>query len=111
MEQTKKAHERYIDASRRLLQGVEHSLLKLREQESPRLDLKSKVEAIQSFLEHAKRQIDQIERRVLKEEVIPHDEKVFSLFQPHTEWINKGKAGVPVELGIKVAIIARLKVC
>ena len=36
---------------------------------------------------------------------IGHDEKVFSLFQPHTEWISKGKAGVPVELGAKVCIL------
>jgi hypothetical protein len=27
-----------------------------------------------------------------------------SVFQPHTEWIRKGKAGVPVELGLRVAI-------
>jgi hypothetical protein len=30
---------------------------------------------------------------------------VFSLFQPHTEWICKGKAGVPVELGLRVCIM------
>ncbi len=27
------------------------------------------------------------------------------MFEPHTEWISKGKAGVPVELGLKVCII------
>ncbi len=31
-------------------------------------------------------------------------EKVFSVFERHTEWINKGKAGVPVELGLRVAV-------
>jgi hypothetical protein len=30
---------------------------------------------------------------------------VFSLFEGHTEWINKGKAGVPVELGLRVCIL------
>jgi hypothetical protein len=49
--------------------------------------------------------MDQICRRVIKGETIPHDEKVFSLFQEHTEWICKGKAGVPVELGLKVCVI------
>ncbi|WPL14013.1 ISNCY family transposase [Thiorhodovibrio litoralis] len=48
--------------------------------------------------------IDQIERRVLQGERIPHEEKVFSIFEPHTEWIAKGKAGTPVELGVRVAI-------
>jgi len=27
---------------------------------------------------------------------IAYDEKVFSIFEPHTRWIAKGKAGVPV---------------
>ena len=54
---------------------------------------------------HATRQIDQIGRRVIPGEAIPHGEKVFSLFEPHTEWISKGKAGVPVELGVKVCIV------
>lgn len=53
----------------------------------------------------AERQIDQIVRRVLHDEVIPHEEKVFSLFEPHTEWISKGKAGVPQELGVRVCVL------
>jgi transposase, IS5 family len=60
---------------------------------------------IDEFMRHAERQIDQIERRVLQGQNIPHEEKVFSLFQPHTEWISKGKAGVPVELGLRVCVV------
>ena len=63
------------------------------------------IEKIQSFKAHMRRQMDQIERRVIKGEVIPHAEKVFSIFQGHTEWICKGKAGVPMELGLRVAIM------
>ena len=54
---------------------------------------------------HAKRQISQPRTRVIDNIKIPHSEKVFSLFQEHTEWINKGKAGVPVELGLRVCIM------
>ena len=61
--------------------------------------------ALNGYLVHAERQIDQIRRRVLQGETIPHGEKVFSIFQPHTEWISKGKAGVPVELGLRVAVV------
>jgi hypothetical protein len=57
------------------------------------------------FKQHAERQINQIQRRVIDGEKIPHNEKVFSLFEPHTEWINKGKAGVPVELGLRICIM------
>ena len=49
--------------------------------------------------------IEQIRRRVLLGETIPHGEKVFSIFQPHTEWISKGKAGAPMELGLRVCIV------
>lgn len=42
---------------------------------------------------HAEQQIDQIRRRVFQGKKIPHAEKVFSLFQPRTKWISKGKAG------------------
>ena len=42
---------------------------------------------------------------MLKGETIAHDEKVFSLFEPHTRWLCKGKAGVPVELGVAVCVM------
>jgi hypothetical protein len=48
--------------------------------------------------------IDPVKRRMLEEETIPHEEKIFSLFEPHTEWINKGKLHPPVELGHKILI-------
>ena len=60
---------------------------------------------LDAYMGHGERQIDQIRRRVLLGERIPHHEKVFSLFEPHTEWISKGKAGVPVELGLRVAVV------
>lgn len=60
---------------------------------------------INRFVEHGKRQIDQISRRCFKGEVIAHNEKVFSIFEEHTEWISKGKAGVSQELGLRVCIV------
>ena len=60
--------------------------------------------ALDDYLAHAERQIDQVRRRVLHGERIPHEEKVFSIFEPPTEWISKGKAGVPVELGLRVLV-------
>ena len=45
-----------------------------------------------------------IDRRILKGEQIPHEEKMFSIFEPYTEWITKGKQRPNVELGKKVNI-------
>jgi len=65
----------------------------------------SRLLEIEGFIAHAERQIEQTYRRVTLEEKIPHDEKVFSIFEEHTEWISKGKAGVPQELGLKVCVV------
>jgi IS5 family transposase len=59
---------------------------------------------LDDYIAHGERQTDQIRRRILHGERIPHAEKLFSIFEPHTEWISKGKAGVPVELGLRVPI-------
>jgi hypothetical protein len=64
-----------------------------------------KIEEIKKYIGHAERQIDQVRRRVVDGETIPHHEKVFSIFEEHTEWIKKGKMGKPVELGLAVCII------
>lgn len=60
---------------------------------------------IEKYIRDVRRQIDQIQRRVIDDEQIPHAEKVFSIFEEHTEWICKGKAGIPQELGKRVCIV------
>ena len=60
---------------------------------------------IERYLVFAEKLMDQVDRRVILDEVIKHEEKIFSVFEEHTEWISKGKAGVPVELGLRVCII------
>lgn len=52
------------------------------------------AEEIKYFVFHARRQSEQIRARVLRGETIPH-----------TEWVVKGKAGVPVELGVRAAFV------
>jgi transposase, IS5 family len=42
---------------------------------------------------------DQVERRLIKGEVIPAAEKIYSIFEEHTEWVTKGKLNKKVELG------------
>ena len=43
--------------------------------------------------------INQIDRCLLKGEVIAAEEKIFSIFEEHTEWLTKGKLNKKVELG------------
>jgi len=101
-EQIKAAHQLYIDQAQTYLNRVAGSIELLKHTHRvPEIQWSDLI----LFTQHADRQIDQIKRRVIDDEKIPHAEKVFSLFQPHTEWISKGKAGVPVELGIRMCIM------
>jgi acetolactate synthase regulatory subunit len=45
------------------------------------------------------------ERRVIQGESIGHDEKIFSLFEAHTELINRGKRPCPIEFGHRVLVV------
>lgn len=98
----KRAYKEYINTARFYLDRIEKTLETLL---ANGLAAESQLVEIERYIAHGRRQIDQVDRRVLKGETIPHDEKVFSIFEEHTEWICKGKAGVPVELGLKVCVL------
>ncbi len=97
------AHQAYIETVESFLVKARATMAKISGSGNP-FCIASILE-IADYIQRADRQIDQIRRRVLQGEVIPHAEKVFSIFEPHTEWISKGKAGVPVELGQRVCIL------
>ena len=48
--------------------------------------------------------IDLVDRRILKSERIPSNEKLYSIFETHAEWLTKGKKYTPVEIGHNVLI-------
>ncbi len=96
------AHIAYIDFALTLVERAKDTISQIQPDDDYTY---KKVFEIRKYICHAERQIDQIRRRVVDGETIPHHEKVFSLFEEHTEWIVKGKAGVPVELGLNVCIV------
>jgi hypothetical protein len=99
------AHQDYLQVAQDALDKARASLVQLQTAANADADVMCEKQEIEGFMAHADRQIDQIRRRVIQGLTITHAEKVFSIFQPHTEWISKGKAGVPVELGVKVCIL------
>ena len=48
------------------------------------------------------RVINQTRRRVLDGEQVPNAEKIYSIFEPHTDLIKRGKVRTPLEFGHKV---------
>jgi IS5 family transposase len=57
---------------------------------------------IERFCDLGARVIDQARRRVLNGEQVPTAEKIYSIFEPHTDLIKRGKVQTPIEFGHKV---------
>lgn len=91
----------YVDLCRSLAERTVESVRLLERAGAGR----DEFERVLHWLDHVLRQVDQVERRLVKGEKIPHAEKVFSVFEPHTRWVSKGKAGNPVELGVPVCVV------
>ena len=65
-----------------------------------------KIDAIRAEIAHycglGERVIDQTRRRVLDGEQVPNADKIYSIFEPHTDLIKRGKVRTPLEFGHKV---------
>jgi len=66
------------------------------------------IEQLRREIDHycglGERVIDQARRRVLHGEQVPNAEKIYSIFEPHTDLIKRGKVRTPVEFGHKIFI-------
>lgn len=96
----KAAVREYLSVGRDLSFKVSQSLLGLCDQA---VDAAC-WERLEYFHGMLDKHLDLVARRLLQEEKIPAQEKVFSLFEPHTEWIQKGKQRPNVELGHRLLI-------
>jgi transposase, IS5 family len=57
---------------------------------------------ITKYCQLGDRVIDQTRRRVIDGEQVPAEEKVYSIFESHTDLIKRGKVRKPIEFGHKV---------
>jgi transposase, IS5 family len=57
------------------------------------------VAQLRVFLERTEQVRGTARRRVLQGEQVPNSEKLFSMFEPHTQLYKRGKAGEPVQFG------------
>ena len=102
-ERVEHAAKEYLKKANELKEKVSESVEELKKQVVSILE-EIKYFDLEYFIEMVSKHINLIERRIIKGEKIPHEEKVFSLFEPHTEWVNKGKVYPSVELGHKLLI-------
>lgn len=91
----------YLQRSEELLGRAEATLEALRGKGAS----KAEVEELERLAAVGRKLSEQVGRRILRGEAIPQAEKLFSIFEQHTRWCVKGKAGVPVELGVPVTVV------
>jgi hypothetical protein len=102
-ERQRKAVNAYLGKARELERKVEGNLKELAVKATSCSDAMELGE-IRYFHDMLIKHIDLVDRRILQGEKIPHEEKLFSLFESHTQWINKGKTWPPIELGHKLLL-------
>ena len=59
---------------------------------------------LRTFLQLTEQVRDTGRRRVLHGESVPNSEKLFSIFEPHTQLYKRGKAGEPIQFGRLVLV-------
>ena len=96
-----KATQLYLSKNRLLLQKLAFEKNNL-----PLLDTidLARHYVLEYYMQLLVKHIDLVDRRILKGEVIPHAEKMMSIFETYTQWVVKGKFHPPVELGQKLSI-------
>lgn len=102
-QRVEKAAKDYVELSSRLEEKVRSDIDGLKSRVLSLTQLAS-LTRLDFFHEMLVKHIDLVERRLVGKETIPHEEKVFSIFEPHTELIKKGKVRPPVEFGHRVLL-------
>jgi transposase, IS5 family len=85
-----------------------HALLKGSKSTARAASARPEISQLRGELEYyaalAERVINQTQRRVLEGEQVGAQDKLYSIFEPHTDLIKRGKANTPVEFGHKVLL-------
>lgn len=64
----------------------------------------ARIAEITVFIERTEHVMGTARRRVINGEAVPNEDKLFSLFEPHTQLYKRGKAGEPVQFGRLVLV-------
>ena len=100
-ERVEGAARAYLKKARALAKKVAHILI---HQQAKTLTEAARLEQLAYYYTMLVKHIDLVHRRLVNQETIPHGEKVFSIFQPYTEMIKKGKQHPNIEFGKPLAL-------
>lgn len=68
------------------------------------LGLLGKLAELRGFMARTRQVCSTAYRRVMLGEVVPNSEKLFSIFEPHTQLYKRGKASTPIQFGRQALI-------
>jgi IS5 family transposase len=108
----KPGYEQLLALAEDLLQRARQLLIaiRFRTKDAPGIDwlgegLAGPREELWHFLQLTEKVCGTARRRVLLGESVPNEEKIFSIFEPHTELIKRGKQPNPIQYGHNVLVI------
>jgi IS5 family transposase len=96
----KQQYQELLDMTEKTIQQAAQTLDQLGQQTGKAAQRLKRTLA--TFIPLAEKVVDQTQRRVLKDEKVPAQDKILSIFEPHTDIICRGKESHPVEYGHKV---------
>jgi IS5 family transposase len=97
-ERLKREYTRLLERSSHIMERAERLLLAAEAGKRPALTAQA-VKELREFLDRTEQVRETARRRVLNGEKIPNQDKLFSIFEPHTQLYKRGKAGEPVQFG------------
>jgi len=103
-ERLAKQYRKLLGRAQRILQRAEASCQTLENEYESEPATASRIAEIRVFLERTEQVCHTARRRVLEGESVPNEEKLFSMFEPHTQLYRRGKAGQPNQFGRLVMI-------
>jgi len=96
-ERLKHEYALLLERSGKIMERAERLLLAAEAGKRPALGVQAAQ--LRGFLERTEQVRETARRRVLNGETVPNMEKLFSIFEPHTQLYKRGKAGAPVQFG------------
>jgi hypothetical protein len=104
VERLQKSVEKYLSLTEVLLTKIKDTKEEIAKAASESQVKLMRLKDLEYFELMLEKQNNLLKRRVIYGETIEHEEKIFSLFETYTEWINKGKSGNRIELGLRISI-------